>query len=1461
MSTNDPGNLSPIERVRLISELRAVHNSFEAGGMNPIERLRASTQAIAMYRQLGGVVPEYAAPSVEEQAEAPAEAQGLELTGQEFGEFPDTQDGLKALRKKVKEWLQSIRGQWINCPALGGQVEMRKRGIKEAIANSAYPQKLKLLFALRQIIEGAESARRAPNTKPELKPDVEAYFYLDSVVQMGGESFALHVVIEQDQHGKLFYDLLIPPPPKEKALLDSSSASMSGVPLDNKSGIPLSPSQMIPNIDSGVRLEPTIEQQNGAVMLDEAGGLVLNLFMGHSPAVDDESEQATAEVAQATDPLTEELEAAKADLAKHERIINMGHVPPAAMAAIDRYSAASRAIDDRAEAQAWEAGKQREIGAANSKPHTVPASQVLTPAGAIKADAKNSKADSAIWYYQGDIQRLSFTASVKIDGQLSPFAEQAKTMLNCLKAAKAQGYRLRNYRAGSLGTVWVLQSADDKAFLTRAGFDEAANPVFARPDMPPEAPGWDSMVAQQTALARAFIGWLDTLPYDQRHNQGVVSRKIGSTAVGQWVRLESEPNGMVIQYRTPERRAGIRIMGADFEAAIMAARKLAVMPELEAAAEPDLAPAYPLFPKTPLFHGTALPFDHYTPSTRKGSGFDHQGQGFYLTTDKRGYAHFFALQAADRILNGPNEPKGEEARILESGGVILNVSLASGARVIDLTSPQASPELVAMVKNITDGNALRARVLADGYDGVAFVEPNHPEGFAVQAGAVTVVMYNADKAKIGGFEEAGKVAPLDLGESESTSGPLEITADTSDATIEAATDEQLSDKLLKVAKDFYRGLSIPSKDIARRLEKGVYVRADAVKALKENRDYLIERVRAGAAADADLMARIGRMFDDKPLSDAMAAYEAAGGEISALFNTREMNGGGRRTSAAVANEGARAWGQHKLELGIYIKTRQEREAAAHPVIVDPVPPAANDEPLGAHHLEVPAVPTPEIVEYTTKKGKVLRGIIRTDLTLEQAKAIDPYTWRMNGGYFIREKHLEGAPSVSYAQAAPAPVILTAEQQAEAAATAERQAAERRQQALANQVSKLRQVAEKAVAGGDEGLNRDRLTNTARRAGMAASSIAKAAADKAAGQTLSNLADAIENGAGGALASLTSRAQLEQLQKLMRSAQYESEKGLSYSEQQGRKGRPFDDNDLRHLVFPRPMGWSNWYRNAAVTLAKKSPTGNSRLIAALTKIGNGPERFVIDDEKDAITRKAYAALKAVKEGWDLATPMEMLAGRDRLVRMGITDGATLQTAVRELLPMMAEKVEEDPIKKAERAIIGQKVGIDFFPTPANVAQRMARLANIKQGTRVLEPSAGNGNLADAAAAAGGVVDVIEISSQLRDILTAKGYNVVATDFDDFTPEQPYRAILMNPPFSQRRDAAHIMRAYGMLAAGGTLVAIAGEGVFFGKDAKAVEFRDWLDAHNATVESLEGGTFTDKTLLAQTGANARLIVLEK
>lgn len=63
----------------------------------------------------------------------------------------------------------------------------------------------------------------------------------------------------------------------------------------------------------------------------------------------------------------------------------------------------------------------------------------------------------------------------------------------------------------------------------------------------------------------------------------------------------------------------------------------------------------------------------------------------------------------------------------------------------------------------------------------------------------------------------------------------------------------------------------------------------------------------------------------------------------------------------------------------------------------------------ADAVQLPPVDPSLLVTVTTSKGKELRGVIRTDLTREQAKAIDPFTWIPPGhqGFFIREKYLKG----------------------------------------------------------------------------------------------------------------------------------------------------------------------------------------------------------------------------------------------------------------------------------------------------------------------------------------------------------------------------------------------------------------------------------------------------------------------
>lgn len=155
--------------------------------------------------------------------------------------------------------------------------------------------------------------------------------------------------------------------------------------------------------------------------------------------------------------------------------------------------------------------------------------------------------------------------------------------------------------------------------------------------------------------------------------------------------------------------------------------------------------------------------------------------------------------------------------------------------------------------------------------------------------------------------------------------------------------------------------------------------------------------------------------------------------------------------------------------------------------------------------------------------------------------------------------------------------------------------------------------------------------------------------------------------------------------------------------------------------------------------------------------------------------------------------------------------------------------------------------DFFPTPDPLAQRLVKLAGVKPGMSVLEPSAGTGCIAAAAAAAGGNVVCVEIQSKFIPGLKAAGYIVVPGDFLTLDwPENAalqYDAVVMNPPFSKCQDVRHISHAWGFLKPGGTLVSVASSGTKFRSDKLTQEFRSWVNELRGEIIDLPDGSFSE------------------
>lgn len=131
---------------------------------------------------------------------------------------------------------------------------------------------------------------------------------------------------------------------------------------------------------------------------------------------------------------------------------------------------------------------------------------------------------------------------------------------------------------------------------------------------------------------------------------------------------------------------------------------------------------------------------------------------------------------------------------------------------------------------------------------------------------------------------------------------------------------------------------------------------------------------------------------------------------------------------------------------------------------------------------------------------------------------------------------------------------------------------------------------------------------------------------------------------------------------------------------------------------------------------------------------------------------------------------------------------------------------------------------FHPTPANIAEELVRLAGVSNGTKCLEPSAGEGSIARAMAAAGGLVTCVEIDEKRAKSLA--GFDLRIGDFLEMEFPGLFDCIVMNPPFSMDMDISHVMKAYDLLFEGGRLVAIVSPRFQYASTKKAVAFRDFF-----------------------------------
>jgi predicted RNA methylase len=407
--------------------------------------------------------------------------------------------------------------------------------------------------------------------------------------------------------------------------------------------------------------------------------------------------------------------------------------------------------------------------------------------------------------------------------------------------------------------------------------------------------------------------------------------------------------------------------------------------------------------------------------------------------------------------------------------------------------------------------------------------------------------------------------------------------------------------------------------------------------------------------------------------------------------------------------------------------------------------------------------------------------------------------------------------------------------------------------------------DKAIAA----LNAPRVTNTARRANMADGAIARAERERGIGEACVRIA-AIGDGPLTAVRCLAHVRFLESMIARSRSASA-NKLGKRFEDVTDEEGA-----ERAHVPLFRIA--TECLRTAARDAERAGAVNNGMAVDAIMSSGANRHEAKKLEWVDLGAHQNSAVLRFLREGkkeaWVPWQFHDVVAEQKHLEQLGVKTDAEL----RALLVAYVAAKQGGPapdrqalrIRQLERQLVGAKIP-GYFPTPPEAADRVVELARIEPGMRVLEPSAGKGDLAEAIRrGGGGFAECVERQATLHAILMERGYVSHHGDFLELTlehwrfgyqdPAFGFDRVCMNPPFEDGADMTHVQHAFGMLRPGGRLVAIMSEGTFFREDRQTVAFRAWLDELGAENEKLAAGTFNRSDVTQRTNVATRIVVID-
>jgi hypothetical protein len=169
--------------------------------------------------------------------------------------------------------------------------------------------------------------------------------------------------------------------------------------------------------------------------------------------------------------------------------------------------------------------------------------------------------------------------------------------------------------------------------------------------------------------------------------------------------------------------------------------------------------------------------------------------------------------------------------------------------------------------------------------------------------------------------------------------------------------------------------------------------------------------------------------------------------------------------------------------------------------------------------------------------------------------------------------------------------------------------------------------------------------------------------------------------------------------------------------------------------------------------------------------------------------------------------------------------------------------------------------EFYPTPSTLAIKAISKFKSRDYKRILEPSAGRGDLLSAIANPHNSykqrIDCIELDLNNQAILREKGYSVVDSDFMQFSGSALYSHIIMNPPFSSGVD--HALKAWDLLYNGEVVCILNAETIKNPYSAKRKLLVSLIEQHGS-VEFIEDA-FLDPDTRRKTTVEIALIHMEK